>query len=298
MINRRTALFTAVASAAAFAARAQDNPMLHAPHAGPPPQTDYDPALVALVNGPQRSAANKARDPWRHPLETLSFWGLQPGLVVADIDPGGGYWTEIVAPYLAQGGGRYIAGMADSNDPATSDGAKRGRAAFEAKYADKAVYGDIVYAPFSAAGGFIAPANSIDLIIYSRYVHDLMGIPGALPRTLGGFQSSLRPGGILAVEEHRADPRAMVPNATDGYVATDFVIGEARKAGLMFEKASEINANPKDTKDHPFGVWTLPPTRRSAPGGQPPNPAFDHSKYDAIGESDRMTLRFRKPQSA
>jgi len=295
MINRRTALFTAAASAAAFAVRAQDNPMPHGAPAGPPPQTDYDPALVALVNGPQRSAANKARDPWRHPLETLSFWGLQPGLVVADIDPGGGYWTEIVAPYLAQGGGRYIAGMADPNDPAASEGAKRGRAAFEAKYADKAVYGDITYAPFSAAGGFIAPA---DLIIYSRYVHDLMGIPGALPRTLGGFDSSLKPGGVLAVEEHRADPRAMVPNATDGYVATDFVIGEARKAGLMFEKASEINANPKDTKDHPFGVWTLPPTRRSAPGGQPPNPAFDHSKYDAIGESDRMTLRFRKPQSA
>jgi predicted methyltransferase len=298
MINRRIALLTAAASAAAFAVRAQDNPMPHGAPAGPPPQTDYDPALVALVGGPQRSAANKARDPWRHPLETLSFWGLQPGLTVADIDPGGGYWTEIVAPYLAQGGGHYIAGMADPNDPAASEGAKRGRAAFEAKYADKAVYGDITYAPFSAAGGFIAPANSIDLIIYSRYVHDLMGIPGALPRTLGGFDSSLKPGGVLAVEEHRADPRAMVPNATDGYVATDFVIGEARKAGLMFEKASEINANPKDTKDHPFGVWTLPPTRRSAPGGQPPNPAFDHSKYDAIGESDRMTLRFKKPLSA
>jgi predicted methyltransferase len=298
MINRRLALLSVMASAAAFAARAQDNPMLHSPHAGPPPQSDYDPTLVTLIAGPQRSAADKARDPWRHPLETLSFWGLQPGLVVADIDPGGGYWTEIVAPYLAQGGGRYIAGMTDPSDPAASEGAKRGRAAFEAKFADKAVYGPIAYAPFSAAGGFVAPPDSIDLIIYSRYVHDLMGIPGALQKTLAGFFSSLKPGGILAVEEHRADPRAMVPNATDGYVATDFVIGEARKAGFVFEKASEINANPKDTKDHPFGVWTLPPTRRSAPGGQPPNPAFDHSRYDAIGESDRMTLRFRKPASA
>ena len=302
MINRRLAVLTALATAAAFAARAQDgaqdNPLAHAPHAGPPPQTDYDPVLVALVNGPQRSAANKARDPWRHPLETLGFWGVQPGLIVADIDPGGGYWTEIVAPYLAQGGGRYIAGMADPNDPAASDGAKRGRAAFEAKYADKTVYGPIAYAPFSAAGGFIAPAASVDLVLYSRYVHDLMGIPGALQKTLGGFYSSLKPGGILAIEEHRADPRAMVPNATDGYVATDFVIGEARKAGFVFEASSEINANPKDTKDHPFGVWTLPPTRRSAPAGQPPNPAFDHTKFDAIGESDRMTLRFRKPMAA
>jgi predicted methyltransferase len=298
MINRRLALVSAIASAAAFAARGQDNPLLHAPHAGPPPSGDNDPALVALIDGPQRSAANKARDPWRHPLETLSFWGVQPGLTVADIDPGGGYWTEIVAPYLAQGGGRYIAGMADPNDPAASDGAKRARAAFEAKYADRAVYGPIAYAPFSAAGGFVAPASSIDLILYSRYVHDLMGIAGALPRALAGFYSSLRPGGILAIEEHRADPRAMIPDARDGYVATDFVIGEARKAGFAFEKASEINANPKDTKDHPFGVWTLPPTRRSAPQGQPPNPAFDHAKYDAIGESDRMTLRFRKPASA
>ncbi|HEX4198253.1 MAG TPA: methyltransferase [Caulobacteraceae bacterium] len=302
MINRRTAVLAAIASAAfaapIAAAVAQDNPMLHAPHAGPPPLTDNDPALIALIGGPQRSAANKARDPWRHPVDTLGFWGLQPGLVVADIDPGGGYWTEIVAPYVAQGGGRYIAGMTDPNDPAASDGAKRARAAFEAKYADHAVYGPIAYAPFSIAGGFRAPPGSIDLIIYSRYVHDLMGVPGALQRALGDFYSALRPSGILAVEEHRADPRAMVPNATDGYVATDFVIGEARKAGFVFERASEINANPKDTKDHPFGVWTLPPTRRSAPAGQPPNPAFDHARYDAIGESDRMTLRFRKPASA
>ena len=300
MINRRTAVLTAIASAAAFAAPisaalAQDNPLLHAPHAGPPPLTDADPALIALINGPQRSAANKARDPWRHPVDTLSFWGVQPGLVVADIDPGGGYWTEIVAPYVAQGGGRYIAGM---TDPAASDGAKRDRAAFEAKYADHTVYGPIAYAPFSIAGGFVAPPDSIDLIIYSRFVHNLMGTPGALQRALGNFYSALRPGGILAVEEHRADPRAMVPNATDGYVATDFVIGEARKAGFVFEKASEINANPKDTKDHPFGVWTLPPTRRSSPFGQPSNPAFDHAKYDAVGESDRMTLRFHKPAAA
>jgi predicted methyltransferase len=298
MINRRLALVTAIASAAAFAVRAQDNPMRSAPRAGPPPPDDYDPALVKLIAGPQRSAANRARDPWRHPLETLSFWGLQPGLVVADIDPGGGYWTEIVAPYVAQGGGRYIAGMADPNDPAASEGAKRGRAALEAKYADTAAYGPIGYAPFSAAGGFVATPSTIDLVLYSRYVHDLMGIPGALPHTLGGFYAALRPGGVLAIEEHRADPRPMVPDAKDGYVATDFVIGEARKAGFTFEAASEINANPKDTKDHPFGVWTLPPSRRSAPAGQPPDPAFDHTKYDAIGESDRMTLRFRKLMSA
>jgi predicted methyltransferase len=100
---------------------------------------------------------------------------------------------------------------------------------------------------------------------------------------------------VLAVEEHRADPRAMITDARDGYVSEAFVIAAAAKAGFTLQDRSEINANPKDSKDHPFGVWTLPPTRRSAPEGQPPNPAFDHAKYDMIGESDRMTLRFAKP---
>ena len=104
----------------------------------------------------------------------------------------------------------------------------------------------------------------------------------------------LRPGGILAVEQHRAAEGAD-PRAGTGYVPESYVIDAARKAGFMLEARSEINANPKDTKDHPFGVWTLPPTRRSAPTDHPADPNFDHTKYDAIGESDRMTLKFRKP---
>ena len=298
MISRRLAVFTALASAAAFSARAQSNPFANAPKALPPPANDTDPVLVALIDGPQRSAANKARDPWRHPMASLEFWGVQPGLTVIDIDPLGGYWTEILAPYLAQGGGRYIAGMTDPNDANASDNAKRAALAFQARYADKSVYGPIEYAPFGAATGLVAPATSSDLILYCRYIHDLMRAPGVLQKSLVSFDAALRPGGVLAIEEHRADPRAMVPDATDGYVSVDFVIGETRKAGFVFEAASEINANPKDTKDHPFGVWTLPPTRRSAPAGQPPDPSFDHAKYDAIGESDRMTLRLRKPLNA
>ena len=279
MINRRLAVLSAFASAA----------LIPVARAAAPP---YDPKLVALVGGPQRSPANKARDAWRHPLECLAFWGLKPGMTVADIQPAGGYWTEIVAPYLAQTGGRYIAGMAD---PAVSDAAQRAHAAFDARYADHALFGTIGYAPFGTAVGFVAPAGSIDLILYSRFIHDLMGTPGALQRALGGMYASLKPGGVLAVEEHRADPRPMVDNARDGYVSTTFVVGEAKKVGFVSEAASEINANPKDTKDYPFGVWTLPPTRRTAPFGQPPNPAFDRTRYDAIGESDRMTLRLRKP---
>jgi predicted methyltransferase len=278
MIDRRTTLLsglalTALGALAAGAASADDA------------------RLAAAIAGPQRSAENRVRDRYRHPLECLAFWGLKPGMVVADIQPAGGYWTEIIAPYLARTGGRYVAAMAD---PSASDAARRGHDAFAAKYADAAVFGKIDFVTFGAAAGFVAPAASIDLILYSRYVHNLMGTPGALQRALGGMRAALRPGGVLAVEEHRADPRPMVKDGRDGYVETAFVIAQAKEAGFIFDAASEINANPKDTKDHPFGVWTLPPTRRSSPFGQPEDPAFAHAKYDAIGESDRMTLRFSK----
>jgi predicted methyltransferase len=117
-----------------------------------------------------------------------------------------------------------------------------------------------------------------------------------LAKSMADFFAVLKPGGFLAVEEHRADPRAEMPGVTDGYVGVATVVAAAAKAGFRLAAQSEINANPKDTKDHPFGVWTLPPTRRSAPPPAPANPDFDHTKYDAIGESDRMTLRFAKPK--
>ena len=130
----------------------------------------------------------------------------------------------------------------------------------------------------------------------TRNIHNLIWSPGRLDKTFNDAFAALKPGGILAIEEHRADPRPMAPEARDGYVSEVYVIDAAKKAGFVLDGRSDINANSKDTKDHPFGVWTLPPTRRSAPGGQPANPAFDRLKYDAIGESDRMTLRFRKPR--
>jgi predicted methyltransferase len=111
---------------------------------------------------------------------------------------------------------------------------------------------------------------------------------------MSSFYSALAPGGVLAVEEHRADPRPMVQDARDGYVSEAFVIAAAAKAGFTLAARSDINANPRDSKDHPFGVWTLPPTRKSSASG-PPDPNFDHTRYDAVGESDRMTLRFVKP---
>ena len=284
-----------LALGAPFAGHAQDSRLRQAPHA-PPPSFTEDQALIQIIDGPQRSPANKARDGWRHPLESLTFWGLQPGMTILEIDPAGGYWTEILAPYATRTGGRYIAaGLPNPANPALSEGARKARAAFDAKVADHTVYGSIAYTDFSAAAGLAAADPSADLILTARNVHDWMWTPGGVDRAFAGFAAALKPGGILAVEEHRADPRPMITEARDGYVSEDYVIAAAKKAGLVLEARSEVNANPKDSKDHPFGVWTLPPTRRSAPSGQPANPGFDHARFDAIGESDRMTLRFRKP---
>ena len=242
-----------------------------------------DGALAAAVASPVRTPANVARDIYRHPRESLSFWGLKPGDTILEIWPGGGYWTEMLAPYAKATGGKYIAALQSPSRP------------LPAKFADKAVYGDIATTVFDDKSGPLLPAGKADFLLTARNIHDWMATPGMPEKAFADFYAALKPGGILAVEQHRADPRPMKKDASDGYMSTAYVVKLAQGAGFRLEGQSEINANPKDTKDHPFGVWTLPPTRESAPGGQPPNPAFDHTKYDAIGESDRMTLRFRKP---
>lgn len=242
-----------------------------------------DRQLAAAVASPSRATENVVRDRFRHPEASLEFWGIKPGQAVIEIAPANGYWTEILAPYAKATGGHYTA----------AEG-KPGQL-LPAKFANKATYGSISYTVFNDTSGPLGPANSADLVITARNFHDWMWTPGYAEKGMADFFAVLKPGGILAVEDHRADPRPQIDDAHDGYVATATIVNMARKAGFVLEASSEINANPKDTKDHPFGVWTLPPTRRSAPEGQPPNPNFDHSKFDAIGESDRMTLRFRKP---
>jgi predicted methyltransferase len=242
-----------------------------------------DGALASAVRSPTRSSANVARDKYRHPRESLSFWGLKPHMTVLEIWPGGGYWTEILAPYAKATGGTYIAAIQGTARP------------LPAKFSDKTQYGDIATTVFSEKSGPLAAPGSVDFVLTARNIHDWMDTPGMPEKAFADFYAALKPGGILAVEQHRADPRPMVKDASDGYMSTAVVVKLAEGAGFRLEDQSEINANPKDTKDHPFGVWTLPPTRQSAPRGSLPNPNFDHSKYDAIGESDRMTLRFRKP---
>jgi len=248
------------------------------------PAVAADAKLTAAIAASSRAPENSARDGARHPGASLAFWGLKPSQTVVEISPGGGYWSEILAPYAKATGGHYIAAMG-------KEGQK-----LPAKFADKAVYGDIHYTVFSKESGPLAAADSADLVLTARNIHNWIWTSGMADKAMKDFYAVLKPGGILAIEEHRADPRPETDNAKSGYVSTQHVIDLATKAGFKLDAKSEINANPRDTKDHPFGVWTLPPSRQSSEGKDKPSPAgFDRAKYDAIGESDRMTLRFRKP---
>ena len=255
-----------------------------------------DPVLVQVVQGEWRSAADKARDQYRHPVEALTFWGLKPGMTILEIQPGGGWWTNILAPYAERTGGKLYVTGADLANPELSESSRKARAEFEARYAaDPALYGKIQVVNWGAKSAPL-PKEFFDFILTARSVHGWMGTPGVVEKTFREFHDALKPGGILAVEQHRANPGPQDPKAESGYVTEAFVIETAERAGFRLAAKSEINANPKDTKDYPFGVWTLPPALRSTPygSGQPDDPNFDHSKYIAIGESDRMVLRFVK----
>ncbi len=258
-------------------------------------KTTPDGALSAVIAGEWRPADHKARDQYRNPQETLQFWGLKPGMTILEVQPGAAsWWTEILAPYAHRTGGRFYATGADLDDPKLSAPARAARAEFEKHYAARPeVYGKVNVVNWGANAAPL-PANMFDLIFTARSIHGWMARDTLAP-TLKNFYGALKPGGILAVEQHRAKPGPQDPRAPLGYVTEEYVIEAAKQAGFVLDGRSEANANPKDTKDHPFGVWTLPPTRQSSERGQPDDAKFDHSKYDAIGESDRMTLRFRKP---
>ncbi len=259
---------------------------------------DAKQAIANAVNGDWRSADDKSRDEFRHPRESLEFWGLQPGMTILEVQPGGGYWTEILAPFAHKTGGHYYATAADLGNPETSEGARKGRTAFEQRLASKPdLYGKTKLVNWGAKSAAL-PENTFDFILTARSVHGWLG-SGMAEKAFSDFYKGLKPGGILALEQHRAKTGKDDPKGSTGYVSEDRVIELAQKAGLKLVARSEINANPKDTADHPFGVWTLQPTRRSRPYSEGPNaqdPNFDRAKYDAIGESDRMTLKFTKPR--
>jgi predicted methyltransferase len=241
-------------------------------------------------------AADRPLDRWRHPEATLLFFGLGPGATVVEFWPGKGFWTEILAPYLSRNDGTLYAAnfeLGPRPGPAQAQIVQR----FKERFAgDQKLYGKLKMTEFGATSGPVAPAGAADLVLFMDTVGDWMSAE-IVDKAFADAYAALKPGGILGVEQHRANvDSTQDPAASNGYVQEPYVKQLAAEAGFAFAAASEINANPNDTKDHPFGVWTLPPVRLSSPRGQPDNPNFNHAKYDLIGESDRMTLKFRKPR--
>ncbi len=247
-----------------------------------------DPALRAAIASPQRSPEFVARDPSRKPYEVLTFFGVRPDATIVEISPGRkGYWTEILAPYLAPQG-RYLAAQypLDAKDgrPYWSEYHRDFRASLAA---DPARYGKVLVTAFGKGHYDIAPPGSADLVLTFRNTHNWMQ-DGYADAAFAAFYRALKPGGLLGVEGHRGrTDRPQDPQAADGYVREDHAIALARKAGFELVATSEALANPRDTKDHPAGVWTLPPTLRLGDR--------DRAKYLAIGESDKFLLKFRKP---
>lgn len=256
----RLALILAAALAVPAAAEAQTMPRpARSAVSTAMPEYQADAALKAAIASDARPAADRARDGFRHPEESLTFWGLSPAMTVVEVQPGaGGWWTAILRPYAEATGGRYV------------DAANL--AALEA----------------------IEP-GSADMVLIARAFHNWARTPGRTDTVLAAAFKALKPGGVLAVEQHRAvEGLNVADTAPTGYVPESYVIQAAQRAGFTLDGRSELNANPKDDRDHPFGVWTLPPVRRDSQEGRTLT-AAERAEYDAIGESDRMTLRLRKP---
>jgi predicted methyltransferase len=247
---------------------------------------DADTLIDQVLVGGHRAEANKARDKYRHPKETLLFFGLRPDMAVVEIAPGRGWYTEILAPVLHDRGQYYAAVSAVTEK--TPEALKKTDADYRRMLAAAPdLYGRARLSVISPGSLQVAPPGSADLVLTFRNVHN-WAKAGSADAMFKAFYDALKPGGTLGVVEHRAKPDAPFQQQIDsGYMAEAYVVETAQKAGFKLVNKSEINANPRDTKDYPGGVWTLPPTLRY--GDQ------DRDKYLAIGESDRMTLKFVKP---
>lgn len=241
--------------------------------------------LDQVLAGTWRTPADKARDAYRHPRETLEFFGLQPGQTVIEITPGGGWYAAILAPLLRDDG-TYIAAVAKPRDPAGESAASQ--SALDKLFAsDPAQFGAAKQAVFDGKAPVLGPPGSADVVLTFRNVHNWVQ-GGTADEMFKAFFEVLKPGGTLGVADHRAAAgKTLEEVAGSGYLPQDYVIKLATDAGFQLVATSEINANPKDSHDHPKGVWTLPPT--FALGD------VDRDQYLAIGESDRMTLKFVKP---
>lgn len=243
-------------------------------------------AISAALAGPQRAPANVARDAQRHPLETLTFFGFAPDQKVLEYGPGEGWYTEILAPALAAQGKLYVT-TPDPNGP--KDQRPTLYAVRTKLFLERVpeVYGKVEPVVIDGKSPKLPFDSELDLIIVMRGLHGMYN-NGTLDAWLAAFHRALEPGGVLGIEQHRADPsKTAEQTSKQGYLPEAFVIEQIEKAGFKLDGKSEINANPKDDRDHPEGVWSLPPTLRGS--------EEDRAKYAAIGESDRMTLKFVKP---
>ena len=249
-------------------------------------------AMDAAIAGEWRTEQAK-RDGFRHPKQTLEFFGLAPNQSVMEVYPGGGGWyTGVLAPYINKAGGTYTAAVFED---AMGERYMAANTRFLKKYSDAEIFGTINTVPFGATAGAVGDGN-IDLILSFRNVHSWMG-RGYADKAFADFYAALKPGGVLGIVEHRLPESAeQNPKAPTGYVQASYTKDMAKKAGFEFVGASDINANPKDTADHPFGVWTLPPVSRKPKEGEAAPEGYSAEKYLAIGESDRYTLKFRKPE--
>ena len=249
---------------------------------------DTQDPLAAAVASPSRTAKFTARDQYRHPLETLRFFGLRPDQTVVEIWPGSGWYMEILAPYLADKG-KYYAAIEAPDVPGASKEAKENAATLRKRIADDPAHlGKVIVTQLHPPQlTQICPPGTADLVLTFRNVHNWLET-GEQQAQFNAFFKALKPGGVLGVVEHRAKPGTTLEQMRkSGYMDEDYVKKLAATAGFRFDAQSPVNNNPKDTKDYPEGVWTLPPTLTLGDK--------DRDKYLAIGESDRMTLRFVKP---
>lgn len=252
--------------------------------------SSFEAQVAALQGGNWREPANVARDKYRHPAQTLAFFGIRPDMTVLEIWPSTGWYTEILAPYL-RANGHYVAVINDP-DAATTDKNRDSwaetRAKLQAKVAARPdAYGTPTFVQIDPKAPVLGEPGSADAVLTFRNVHNWV-MAGTEADMFEAFYEVLKPGGVLGVVDHRARANAPIEEMkTSGYLPEEAVIAMALRAGFRLEARSEINANPRDTADYPDGVWTLPP--RLTLGDK------DRDKYLTIGESDRMTLRFVKP---
>ena len=243
-------------------------------------------ALDNILADPHRPAADRARDRYRHPKDTLLFFGIRPEMSVLEVWPEPGWYTDVIAPLVRDRGKYYGAVM--QADPASRYVSARLEAYRNKLASDPTLYGNASIVTFPANGGDVVPPGSVDMVVTFRNLHNWMA-RGTAPQVFATIFKALKPGGVLGVTDHRGNPAVpQDPKAKSGYVNEEYAIQLIEAQGFKLVGSSEVNANPKDTKDYEQGVWTLPPTYRLGDK--------DREKYAAIGESDRFTLKFVKPK--